>query len=148
MRTLETPAAPQAGGVPVIAVGGLGVGVRTADPASGYRPQLPGSAATRCGVGLPDHTNDDRDYETVNPEENALRALVASATDHVEISQQDLNATCPPLPRYDQRLYDVLAAKLAAASRCGSWSATRPTAARSAAAATRRSSRWPRSATC
>ncbi|MEW1908295.1 phospholipase [Kitasatospora sp. NPDC085895] len=114
VRTLETPAAPQPGGVPVIAVGGLGVGVHPADPASGYRPQLPGAAATRCGVGLPDHTNDDRDYETVNPEENALRALVASATDHVEISQQDLNATCPPLPRYDQRLYDVLAAKLAA----------------------------------
>ncbi|MCX5206239.1 phospholipase D-like domain-containing protein [Streptomyces sp. NBC_00237] len=102
------------GNVPVIAVGGLGVGIKDNDPASGYRPTLPTAADTKCVVGLHDNTNADRDYDTVNPEESALRALVASARDHIEISQQDLNATCPPLPRYDIRLYDALAAKMAA----------------------------------
>ncbi|MFG3280523.1 phospholipase D-like domain-containing protein [Streptomyces sp. NPDC048111] len=100
--------------VPVIAVGGLGVGIRQSDPASAFRPNLPGAADTRCVVGLHDNTNADRDYDTVNPEESALRALISSASRHLEISQQDLNATCPPLPRYDVRVYDALAAKMAA----------------------------------
>ncbi|MEV0536634.1 phospholipase [Kitasatospora sp. NPDC050463] len=110
------PAAPAAGTLPVIAVGGLGVGVKAADPASAYRPgPVAGVAETQCGpLALHDNTNADRDYETVNPEENALRALVDSARSHIEISQQDMNGTCPPLPRYDARLYDLLAAKLAA----------------------------------
>ncbi|MEU6216358.1 phospholipase [Streptomyces sp. NPDC047022] len=103
-----------AGDTPVIAVGGLGVGVKDRDTSSEYRPGLPTAPDTKCGVGLSDRTNSDRDYDTVNPEESALRALVGSATSHVEISQQDMNATCPPLPRYDIRLYDTLAAKLAA----------------------------------
>ncbi|MFD5426601.1 phospholipase D-like domain-containing protein [Streptomyces sp. NPDC127084] len=101
------------GDVPVIAVGGLGVGIRDRDSSSAFRPELPTASDTECGVGLPDRTNADRDYDTVNPEESALRALVSSATSHVEIAQQDMNATCPPLPRYDIRLYDALAAKLA-----------------------------------
>ncbi|MGW0885583.1 phospholipase D-like domain-containing protein [Streptomyces sp. NPDC002671] len=107
-------AAPAAGDVPVIAVGGLGVGIKSSDPTSRFDPVLPAASDTKCTLGLHDNTNADRDYDTVNPEESALRALVASATRHVEISQQDLNATCPPLPRYDIRLYDTLAAKLAA----------------------------------
>ncbi|MGK5729020.1 phospholipase D-like domain-containing protein [Streptomyces sp. URMC 124] len=107
-------AAPATGNVPVIAVGGLGVGIQDSDPSSSFRPDLPTAPDTKCVVGLHDNTNADRDYDTANPEESALRALVASARSHVEISQQDLNATCPPLPRYDVRLYDALAAKLAA----------------------------------
>ncbi|MFD7587417.1 phospholipase [Kitasatospora sp. NPDC059811] len=106
---------PATGNLPVIAIGGLGVGIRHVDPASTYQPDLPAAADAKCGlVALHDNTNGDRDYETVNPEESALRALVAGATSHIEISQQDLNGTCPPLPRYDLRLYDLLAAKLAA----------------------------------
>ncbi|GGT15006.1 phospholipase D-like domain-containing protein [Streptomyces purpureus] len=101
-------------GVPVIAVGGLGVGIRESDPTSPFRPTLPTASDTKCVVGLPDRTNADRDYDTVNPEESALRTLVASARGHIEISQQDMNATCPPLPRYDIRLYDALADRLAA----------------------------------
>ncbi|MEU7552844.1 phospholipase D-like domain-containing protein [Streptomyces sp. NPDC044571] len=108
------PVPPAAGGVPVIAVGGLGVGIRGSDPASSFRPTLPSAPDTKCVVGLHDNTNADRDYDTVNPEESALRALISSANRHIEISQQDLNATCPPLPRYDIRVYDALAAKLAA----------------------------------
>ncbi|MGF1430586.1 phospholipase D-like domain-containing protein [Kitasatospora sp. LaBMicrA B282] len=122
LATMEqdaNPAPAPTGGVPVIAVGGLGVGIQDRDPASAFQP-TPAAApvagpGTGCGpLPLPDHTNDDRDYATVNPEESALRALVGSATSHIEISQQDLNGTCPPLPRYDARLYDTLAAKLAA----------------------------------
>ncbi|MER0484176.1 phospholipase [Streptomyces sp. Edi2] len=108
-----TPAGPT-GDVPVIAVGGLGVGIKESDPSSGYHPDLPTAPDTKCTVGLHDHTNGDRDYDTVNPEENALRSLIGSARSHVEISQQDLNGTCPPLPRYDIRTYDTLAGKLAA----------------------------------
>ncbi len=118
MPTMEkdanpTPAAPT-GDVPVIAVGGLGVGIKDSDPASKFTPQLPTAPDTKCVVGLPDKTNADRDYDTVNPEESALRALVASADRQIVISQQDLNATCPPIARYDIRLYDALAAKMAA----------------------------------
>ncbi|MFD0279610.1 phospholipase [Kitasatospora sp. NPDC127111] len=110
------PAAPATGNVPVLAVGGLGVGIKADDPASAYRPgPVTGAADAKCSpLTLHDNTNADRDYETVNPEENALRALVAGATSHIEISQQDMNGTCPPLPRYDSRLYETLAAKLAA----------------------------------
>lgn len=118
MPTMEKDAnpasAPRTGDVPVIAVGGLGVGIKDSDPSSAFRPQLPTAPDTKCVVGLPDRTNADRDYDTVNPEESALRALVASAERSVVISQQDLNATCPPIARYDIRLYDQLAAKLAA----------------------------------
>ncbi|MER5732035.1 phospholipase [Streptomyces sp. NPDC002138] len=105
---------PATGDVPVIAVGGLGVGIRRDDPASLFRPTLPTAPDTTCGIGLHDNTNADRDYDTVNPEESALRTLIAGAGSHIEISQQDLNATCPPLPRYDIRIYDALAARLAA----------------------------------
>ncbi|MEV6669207.1 phospholipase D-like domain-containing protein [Streptomyces sp. NPDC051162] len=118
MPTLEKDENPKAaaatGNVPVIAVGGLGVGIKDKDASSSFRPELPSASDTKCVVGLHDNTNADRDYDTVNPEESALRALVGSAKSHVEISQQDLNATCPPLPRYDVRLYDALAAKMAA----------------------------------
>ncbi|MFJ3233969.1 phospholipase [Streptomyces sp. NPDC086787] len=115
MSSLEGDAAPAvaSGDVPVIAVGGLGVGIKDVDPTSPYRPVLPTASDTKCVVGVHDYTNSDRDYDTVNPEESALRALVGSAKDHVEISQQDMNATCPPLPRYDIRLYDTLAARMA-----------------------------------
>ncbi|WP_258177278.1 phospholipase D-like domain-containing protein [Streptomyces solincola] len=107
------PSAPT-GNVPVIAVGGLGVGIRKNDPKSTYKPEFPDTPAdlTCKKLKLPDNTNARRDYETVNPEENALRSLVASATHDVVISQQDMSGPCPPLPRYDVRLYDTLAAKL------------------------------------
>ncbi|MFF7755623.1 phospholipase D-like domain-containing protein [Streptomyces sp. NPDC007971] len=112
-RDTNPRAVPATGDVPVIAVGGLGVGIEDSDPASSWHPSLPDTSATRCVVGLHDNTNGDRDYDTVNPEESALRSLISSASKHIEISQQDLNATCPPLPRYDTRVYDALAAKLA-----------------------------------
>lgn len=108
-----TPAGPT-GDVPVIAVGGLGVGIKEKDSSSAFGPRLPNASDAKCLVGLHDNTNADRDYDTVNPEESALRALVESADKHIEISQQDLHATCPPIAKYDIRLYDALAAKIAA----------------------------------
>ncbi|QEV50196.1 phospholipase [Streptomyces vinaceus] len=110
------PATPAAapGDVPAVAVGGLGVGIKQSDPSSAFRPTLPSAPDTKCVVGLHDNTNADRDYDTVNPEESALRTLISSAKGHIEISQQDVNATCPPLPRYDIRVYDALAARMAA----------------------------------
>ncbi len=108
------PVTVDGGDVPVIAVGGLGVGIASVDPSSTYKPTLPTAPDTRCGISLPDRTNADRNYDTVNPEGVALRALVGSARTSVTISQQDLHGGCPPLPRYDIRLYDQLAAKLAA----------------------------------
>lgn len=115
MSSLERDVQPAvaSGDVPVIAVGGLGVGIKSVDPSSSFRPALPTASDTKCLVGVHDYTNADRDYDTVNPEESALRALIGSAKDHIEISQQDTNATCPPLPRYDIRVFDTLAAKLA-----------------------------------
>ncbi|MFE9257701.1 phospholipase D-like domain-containing protein [Streptomyces sp. NPDC006879] len=110
----STPVPPAGSAVPVIAVGGLGVGIQSRDSVSSFRPVLPVAPDIKCGVSLHDNTNADRDYDTVNPEESALRALISSATEHIEISQQDVNATCPPLPRYDVRVYDALAAKLVA----------------------------------
>ncbi|MEU2391143.1 phospholipase D-like domain-containing protein [Streptomyces sp. NPDC007369] len=111
---VPAPAQGQGGGVPAIAVGGLGVGIKRNDPMSSFRPTLTGAPDTKCVVGLHDNTNADRDYDTVNPEESALRTLISSANRHIEISQQDMNATCPPLPRYDIRVYDALAARMAA----------------------------------
>ncbi|MEV7004317.1 phospholipase D-like domain-containing protein [Streptomyces sp. NPDC093982] len=114
MSSLPRPDSPEGeGNVPALAVGGLGVGILQNDPISTFRPVLPTAGDTKCRIGVHDNTNTDRDYDTVNPEESALRALVSSATSHIEISQQDMHATCPPLPRYDVRLYDALAAKLA-----------------------------------
>ncbi|SNS50886.1 phospholipase D-like domain-containing protein [Actinoplanes regularis] len=103
---------PGTGSVPVIAVGGLGIGI-TSGTGSGRLAAPP--ADTKCGVAaVYDYTNTDAAYDSVNPEETALRTLIGSATSRIDISQQDLNGVCPPLPRYDVRLYDVLAAKLAA----------------------------------
>ncbi|PRH77154.1 phospholipase [Streptomyces solincola] len=109
------PPVPAAGDLSVIGVGGLGVGIQQRDPASTYQPVLPDADRARCLFNIrPDYTNSDRDYETVNPEEPALRELVRTATRNVVISQQDLNGQCPPLPRYDIRLLQTLAQKLVA----------------------------------
>ncbi|MGW6262426.1 phospholipase D-like domain-containing protein [Streptomyces sp. NPDC055085] len=115
MATLVNDAFDGADGeVSAIAVGGLGNGIMDVDPSSNYKPEFQSQTNARCTAGLTDHTNADRNYDTVNPEETALRSLVASATKRIDITQQDLNATCPPLPRYDIRFYDILAEKLAA----------------------------------
>ncbi|MEU2718642.1 phospholipase D-like domain-containing protein [Streptomyces sp. NPDC007205] len=107
-------ATEKSGDIPVIAVGGLGVGIQDSDPASSGRPTPSAMPDSTCRIGVHDRTNRDRGYDSANPEESALRSLIGSAREHIDISQQDLNGTCPPLPRYDTRLYGILAAKLAA----------------------------------
>src|SRR3954470_16145015 len=113
-RDANPVTAPAAGTVPVIAVGGLGVGTRGVDPASRYVAP-PATAPDPACAGLPrhDYTRRPRLRDGQSRGER-LRALIGSATGHVEISQQDLHGTCPPLPRYDVRLYDAIAAKLVA----------------------------------
>ncbi|GAB0103923.1 hypothetical protein JMUB6875_28970 [Nocardia sp. JMUB6875] len=103
------------GGVPVIAVGGLGNSLALADKSSDYNPRPPDAAAAGCIAGVNiwhDYSNADRNYDTVNPDSTAQRELVASAREHIEISQQDLIGPCPAFSRYDVRLFDVLAAKM------------------------------------
>ncbi|RDI49306.1 phospholipase D-like domain-containing protein [Nocardia mexicana] len=107
---------PVPGGVPVIAVGGRGVSLGRGDKSSDYDPRRPDAEAAGCfgaaNLGH-DYFNDDREYDTANPDSSAQRALVASAQRHIEISQQDLLGPCPLFTKYDVRLFDILAAKLA-----------------------------------
>ncbi|RJQ76316.1 phospholipase [Pseudonocardiaceae bacterium YIM PH 21723] len=115
MKSLpKDPGTAKPGDVTVLSVGGLGVGIKKNDPTSTYNPTLPTAEDATCLGGFQDNTNADRDYDTVNPEENALRSLISSATKRVDISQQDVNAACPPWTKYDIRAYDAMAAKLLA----------------------------------
>lgn len=117
MATLEHDANPNpvtaTGSVPVIAVGGLGLGIDAVDPASTYHPALPADAGACVGNVNPLHdaVNADRDSDTVNPHSLAQRELIANARSHIEISQQDMTGICP-YPSYDVRLFDILASKL------------------------------------
>ncbi len=64
-----------------------------------------------------DYTNNSVDYDSTNPGEVGLRALVASAQHSVFISQQDLiqsSSVCPPMTKYDVRMFKILASKIEA----------------------------------
>ncbi|MER5564112.1 phospholipase [Streptomyces sp. NPDC002506] len=102
------------GGVAVLSVGGLGLGILKKDPQSHY--ELPPCAKPEAAKGSwQDHTSRDRDYATVNPDQTALRTLIAAARTNIVLSQQDLNGMRSPIgdmPSYDVRLFDILAAKL------------------------------------
>jgi phosphatidylserine/phosphatidylglycerophosphate/cardiolipin synthase-like enzyme len=108
-----TPAgwAAPTGNIDMVAVGGLGEGIEDVDPISSWSPTFSSNDGGNCWLGGND-TNHDRNYDTVNPEESAQRALIESATQSIVISQQDLNGICPPLAHYDTRLFDILAQKL------------------------------------
>lgn len=127
MKTLPGPAAqPRAGGVPVISVGDLGLGIKGKDEKSTY--QLPGARDVDrafCTAGAVtfsdyiDHTNADRDYATVNPDQVAQRALIQSARHSIALSQQDVLGNCFDdatvtnfMPHFDVRTLDALTAKM------------------------------------
>ncbi|MFB9832492.1 phospholipase D-like domain-containing protein [Actinoallomurus acaciae] len=112
------------GDLHVISVGSLGYGIQKNDPTSNYRPPDAANidqAATDYwwwGSKSNNETNTDRDFMTVNPDANALRALIATAKKKIVLSQQDINGFAKfPLyhPLFDVRLLDALAAKLTAA---------------------------------
>ncbi|MFG1711069.1 hypothetical protein ACFLIM_48725 [Nonomuraea sp. M3C6] len=133
------------GGLKVLSVGSLGYGVMERDKLSKYQPpyvvHVEGAAcdnAAPSGDGdengdgaveaylrkwdidlswrtANNETNTDRDFMTVNPDANALRALVACAKKKIVLVQQDISGVARfPLfhAKFDVRLFDVLAAKL------------------------------------
>jgi hypothetical protein len=121
--TLTPPAAPKAGNTDILAVGGLGVGIQSKDNSSKYTlPPLKQAGDAKCKLKFADKdvVNLDRNYQTVNPEETALRAMVASATSSIVFSQQDLYGWCASIggpikavqPLGDLRLLDNLADRM------------------------------------
>lgn len=107
---------PSAGNLDVISVGSLGYGIRTRDEASAY-VLAPVQNVDQAASGSNNETNTDRDFMTVNPDANALRALIAQARTKIVLSQQDINGFAGfPLRHalFDVRLLDVIAAKMTA----------------------------------
>lgn len=105
---------PARGRLDVIAVGSLGVGIKKNDPRSRYQPPR-AEMLDQAACGANNETNTDRDFMTVNPDANALQALIASAEDRIVLSQQDITGySYRPLnhARFDVRLLDILAAKM------------------------------------
>jgi phosphatidylserine/phosphatidylglycerophosphate/cardiolipin synthase-like enzyme len=112
-----------AGNLQVISVGSLGYGIQKNDPMSEYQPppaesiDQAASSYWRWGWKSNNETNSDRDFMTVNPDANALRALIATATKKIVLCQMDINGYVRfPLNHalFDVRLFDVLAAKMTA----------------------------------
>ncbi|MFI6295366.1 hypothetical protein ACIBEJ_27500 [Nonomuraea sp. NPDC050790] len=102
------------GDLEVISVGSLGYGILERDKDSTYeRP--PARREDQAASYLNNETNLDSAFMTVNPDANAIRALVAQAKNSIVLSQQDINGfTGLPLMHalFDVRLFDVLAAKM------------------------------------
>ena len=123
LRLLRPPTAAKAGDLDMLEVGGLGVGIQAKDASSTYKlPALKRPEDARCKLSYADKdvVNLDRDYQTVNPEETALREMVATANHSIVFSQQDLYGWCATIggpikavqPLGDLRLLDNLAAKM------------------------------------
>jgi phosphatidylserine/phosphatidylglycerophosphate/cardiolipin synthase-like enzyme len=120
---LRPPAAASAGDLDMLMVGGLGAGIKTKDYDSDYKlPILSHADDAKCDQKHADKdlVNLDRDYQTINPEEIALREMVASATSSIVFSQQDLYGWCGTIkgplkafqPLGDLRLLDNLADRM------------------------------------
>ncbi|MCO5997535.1 phospholipase D-like domain-containing protein [Actinoallomurus rhizosphaericola] len=123
ISTLHPPTAAKAGDLDMLEVGGLGVGIQSKDGSSTYRlPDLKQPDDAKCDLSFADKdvVNRDRDYQTVNPEETALREMVATATTSIVFSQQDLYGWCASIggpikavqPLADLRLLDNVARKM------------------------------------
>jgi phosphatidylserine/phosphatidylglycerophosphate/cardiolipin synthase-like enzyme len=123
LSVLRPPAAARAGNLDMLEVGGLGVGIQAKDASSTYKlPALKRPEDAKCKLSYADKdvVNLDRDYQTVNPEETALREMVATAKHSIVFSQQDLYGWCATIggpikavqPLGDLRLLDNLAAKM------------------------------------
>jgi len=112
--TFSAPESIGFGSVEVLALGGLGFGMKTPGGNSNGLQSADDSKAD-CSWIFTDYVNENEAYTVANPEEAGLRALIASAKTSVFISQQDLIAPCaPPFANsyYDARLFDVLADQL------------------------------------
>jgi phosphatidylserine/phosphatidylglycerophosphate/cardiolipin synthase-like enzyme len=134
IRTLYLGIEPvQAGRLDVIAVGSLGYGILDKDARSKFKlSPVQDEEQAACGFGLTytettasserarytkynNETNTDRNYMTVNPDANALLALIGCARTTIVLSQQDINGfASAPLYHalFDVRLFDLLAEKM------------------------------------
>ncbi|MEU1604929.1 phospholipase D-like domain-containing protein [Micromonospora matsumotoense] len=111
------------GTLDVVAVGSLGFGILDRDPMSAsYQPPA-ATAVEQAEVPDPfrprpnNETNTNRDFMTVNPDANAMRALLAMAGQTIVLAQQDITGyTRWPLhhPHFDVRLIDTLVARMIA----------------------------------
>ena len=104
VATLPPLPPEKAGHLDMLEVGGLGVGIKAKDPASNFRlPPVRQVQDAKCDIhgadkdlanGPAPYAAQARDYWTVNPEETALLAMVATARQSVTFSQQDLYGGC------------------------------------------------------
>jgi phosphatidylserine/phosphatidylglycerophosphate/cardiolipin synthase-like enzyme len=105
------------GEVPILTVGRLGNGI---DVPGGTPPSPPipdppvkGSACTSTQRQVSD-TNTNPDYEYRNPGENALRALIGTATKSIFLSQQDLLGCVYNVEAFmDERVFAALGKQVA-----------------------------------
>ena len=100
----------------MISVGSLGYGILPRDDRSEYVPP-PAERIEQAATGSNNETNTDRDFMTVNPDANALRALIAAAQNRIVLSQQDINGyTGRPLQHalFDVRFLDTLIERMTA----------------------------------
>lgn len=103
------------GALDVISVGSLGYGILDKDPKAWAYTPPPVDKVEQAATGSNNETNTDRDFMTVNPDANAIRALVASAKKKIVLSQQDITGlTSLKHALFDVRLIDVLAEKMTA----------------------------------
>lgn len=107
------------GDVAMLSVGRLGMGIANARVDSGPLPDdlvsRSDANAIACSWLTDDYTNRSASYERSNPGEPALRELIASATDSITLTQQDLIGICSAKipPKWDVRVFDALADRIA-----------------------------------
>jgi len=108
---------PGSGDVAALSVGRAGLGLTAGSPGGTADPVPPHPEDGRCLPFWPQPFNESAAYTANQPADIALRALAASATSEIRISQQDMLGVCPFTARYDVRLFDILAAKILAGVR-------------------------------
>jgi phosphatidylserine/phosphatidylglycerophosphate/cardiolipin synthase-like enzyme len=128
VKVATTQSTVPSGAVSMMVLGHLGLGIPV--PGEPYdresekfgRPPLHGNPNTCNSIGLGadySDTNQSRSYDYRNPGELALRALIKRAQRSIFISQQDLLScllikAAPNEAKFDERLVDILAAKIVA----------------------------------
>jgi hypothetical protein len=126
-QSASKPTTTGGSGVPILTVGRLGA-IPVPGEAGAESPPITPSPVdgNNCRgeelTGARTWTNFSRSYEYANPGEDALRALVASATKSIFLSQQDLLGCSTPFwpgithgfePYFDERLIEALGVKIA-----------------------------------
>lgn len=115
----QTATAPADGDVEILTLGRLGNGIAVPGEDGNQSPPIPrapvqGSACNAFQRQVSD-TNTNREYEYRNPGENGLRALIASATSSIFISQQDLLSCVYQSEAYfDERVFAALGRQILA----------------------------------